>query len=155
MTDVPIKVDVIGYSSASFSHVAIDTLIARGEHAAMQHWDELIGIKRKLGLPQEYQPRRARRFVPAGASLWFSLDSVLFMGISDADRDYVVSKYGLRSGNTVSAKQIEESTTALGSVFLYTGVGYNLTRQGGKYIFLYLRFFFPEGKPAACFGRRD
>ena len=134
MTDVPIKVDVKGYSSASFSHVAIDTLIARGEHAAMQHWDELIGIKRKLGLPQEYQPRRARRFVPAGASLWFSLDSVLFMGISDADRDYVVSKYGLRSGNTVSAKQIEESTTALGSVFLYTGVGYNLTRQGGKYI---------------------
>lgn len=41
MTDIPIKVNVKGYSSASFTRAAIDTLIARGEEAAMQQWERL------------------------------------------------------------------------------------------------------------------
>ncbi|MBR1881027.1 MAG: patatin-like phospholipase family protein, partial [Prevotella sp.] len=38
ITDIPIIVDVEGYGSASFSTAAIDTLIRRGEEAAMAHW---------------------------------------------------------------------------------------------------------------------
>ncbi len=38
-TDVLIKVDVTGYSAASFTKEAIDTLMVRGERAAMDSWD--------------------------------------------------------------------------------------------------------------------
>ncbi|WP_418696888.1 patatin-like phospholipase family protein [Bacteroides sp.] len=61
-TDVHIKVDVTGYSAASFSKEAIDTLIVRGEHAAMADWDKLLVLKKKLGLSADYQPCRPGPF---------------------------------------------------------------------------------------------
>ncbi len=53
ITDIPIVVNVEGYSSASFSNEAIDTLIRRGEEAAMAHWDELVALAKRLGIRQE------------------------------------------------------------------------------------------------------
>lgn len=61
-TNVHIKVDVTGYSAASFTKEAIDTLIVRGEHAAMADWDKLLALKKKLGLNADYQPRRPGPF---------------------------------------------------------------------------------------------
>ena len=57
ITNIPIHVNVDGYGAASFNRAAIDTLIRRGEEAAMAHWDELMALKRKLGLPDNYKPR--------------------------------------------------------------------------------------------------
>lgn len=61
-TNVHIKVDVSGYSAASFTKEAIDTLINRGEHAAMADWDKLLALKKKLGLSADYQPHRPGPF---------------------------------------------------------------------------------------------
>lgn len=57
-TNVHIKVDVNGYSAASFSKEAIDTLIVRGEQAARKDWDKLVGLRNQLGLSAGYQPHR-------------------------------------------------------------------------------------------------
>lgn len=133
-TDVKIKVNVKGYSSASFNKIAIDTLIARGECAAMSHWNELIAIKKRLGLSKDYSPEHMHRTVLSSEALLFKVDTVCFDQISDVDRDYIVSKYGIRKDCIINVKQIEDAITALSSVFLYTGVGYNLNSQGGKYI---------------------
>ena len=62
-TDLHIKVDVSGYSAASFTKEAIDTLIVRGEQAAMADWDKLLTLKRKMGLREDYQPRRPGPFL--------------------------------------------------------------------------------------------
>lgn len=56
ITDIPIRVNTQGYSAASFTPAAIDTLIRRGEEEAMRHWDELMTLKRRLGLADDYQP---------------------------------------------------------------------------------------------------
>ena len=48
-SDIVIRVNTDGYSAASFNAAAIDTLIRRGEEAAMAHWDELIALRQKLG----------------------------------------------------------------------------------------------------------
>ena len=48
LTDIHILVNTKGYSSASFSEAAVDTLIRRGEEAAMAHWDELVALKEKV-----------------------------------------------------------------------------------------------------------
>ena len=52
LTDVLIDVDVTGYSAASFSSEAIDTLMNRGEKAAREKWDELLALKEKLNLAE-------------------------------------------------------------------------------------------------------
>ncbi|MGI6222457.1 MAG: patatin-like phospholipase family protein [Prevotella sp.] len=57
ITDIAIRVNTKGYNSASFTNAAIDTLIRRGEEEAMRHWDELMALKKKLGLSDDYQPQ--------------------------------------------------------------------------------------------------
>lgn len=52
LTDIHILVNTKGYSSASFSEAAVDTLIRRGEEAAMAHWDEIVKVRERLGLPE-------------------------------------------------------------------------------------------------------
>lgn len=46
MSDIVMKVDVQGYSAASFFPAAIDTLLARGDREARRHWDELLALRR-------------------------------------------------------------------------------------------------------------
>ncbi len=58
ITDVPIRVDTHGYSASSFNKTAIDSLLHRGEEAALAHWDELLRLKEKLGLSPDYKPQR-------------------------------------------------------------------------------------------------
>lgn len=43
--------------AASFTPSAIDTLVRRGEEEAMRHWDDLMALKRRLGLSDGYKPR--------------------------------------------------------------------------------------------------
>ena len=50
ITDVAIRVNPEGYSSASFNPAAVDTLLRRGEEEARRHWDELIALKEKIGI---------------------------------------------------------------------------------------------------------
>lgn len=47
-TDIHIKVDVSGYSSASFNVKDIDSLMTRGEIAARGKWDELKALRMSL-----------------------------------------------------------------------------------------------------------
>lgn len=55
ITDIPIRVNTEGYGAASFTPAAIDTLIRRGEEEAMKHWGDLMKLKRKLGLDEDYK----------------------------------------------------------------------------------------------------
>ena len=134
MTDIPIKVNVKGYSSASFTRTAIDTLIARGEQAAMQQWDKLMQLKRTLGLADSYQPDRLHRTVPQSKTLCFRIDSIQFDNISPQDRNYVATKYGIGPGKDITAEQVEQVVTDLGTNLLYTNAGYNISKSDGKYI---------------------
>ncbi len=134
MTDIPIKVNVKGYSSASFTRTAIDTLIARGEQAAMKQWDKLMQMKRTLGLADSYQPDRLHRTVPQSKALCFKIDSIQFDNISPQDRDYVATKYGIGPGKDITAEQVEQVVTDLGTNLLYTNAGYNISKSDGKYI---------------------
>ena len=46
LTDTYIRVNVDGYSSASFTPSAIDSLMHRGEEAAWAQWDSLLALKK-------------------------------------------------------------------------------------------------------------
>lgn len=58
ITDVAIRVNPQGYSAANFGSTAIDTLINRGEAEAMKHWDELMALKKIIGIGDDFTPAR-------------------------------------------------------------------------------------------------
>ena len=55
-TNVHIKVNVKGYSAASFTSTAIDTLIIRGERAANIQRSKLVSLQQALGLAPDFHP---------------------------------------------------------------------------------------------------
>lgn len=58
MTDVAIRVNTKGYSSASFTPVAIDSLIRRGETAALLKWDDIVALRQKIGIDSTFVPEK-------------------------------------------------------------------------------------------------
>lgn len=70
-TDIAIRVNTRGYSSASFSTDAIDTLIHRGESEALAHWDEIMKLKQELGIDSAYHATN----IPLAASIPLSNSS--------------------------------------------------------------------------------
>lgn len=132
-TDVPIRVNTKGYSTASFTSAAIDSLIARGEEAALQHYDKLMQLKRSLGLTDDWTPRRIHRAVPADNDRFLRIDTVTFDKIAPADGRYIISKYGLRRIDGVTMAGIGHAVSALSSDLLYTDVRYNLVKHTDGY----------------------
>lgn len=69
-SNIHIKVDVDGYSAASFNHEAIDTLVRRGKEAAMANWDKLIALKKEIGISRDYRPTYPHPFkIPTQAMM--------------------------------------------------------------------------------------
>lgn len=64
MTDVLINVNVEGFSAASFSDEAIRTLMARGDEAAREKWNDLIFLRESLGLTEPVAVRTPRVIPP-------------------------------------------------------------------------------------------
>ena len=57
-SDIHLRVNTKGYSAASFTASAIDSLIHRGEVEAMRHWDELMAIKKEIGIDDSFTPMK-------------------------------------------------------------------------------------------------
>jgi len=62
-SDIHIKVKASDYSAGSFTAAAIDTLLNRGKTAALEKWDSLILLKKKIGIPDRYTAKRHGPFV--------------------------------------------------------------------------------------------
>ena len=62
-SDLFMKVDVTGYSAASFTSHSIDTLLQRGAEEAERHWEELLALRREHGIDSIPAPgsRRQKR----------------------------------------------------------------------------------------------
>ena len=54
--NIRVPVDVSGYSAASFTNSAIDTLLRRGEEQTRAQWDTLLALRRKYGIDSTPRP---------------------------------------------------------------------------------------------------
>ena len=108
-TDVYIKVNVKGYSAASFTPNALDTLTNRGEEAAQEKWSELLKLKKKIGIPAE-----------------------------DVDKKWMMRKCKLKEDSEISVAQLEKALSVLRGSQAYSNVSYKLTStpEGDKLDFL-------------------
>lgn len=132
LTDIPIKVDVRGYNASSFSPSAIDTLIRRGEEAAMKEWDELMQLKQKLGFDENYKPENIKRYEEVKVEDKLLVQSVNFVGVDESDQKYLKKRYKLVENDSLSIHQIENAVEALRGNLFYGSPSYQLieTEEG-------------------------
>lgn len=127
-TDILIKCDTKGYTAASFSNKAIDTLVARGEAAAMKHWDELVALRRQLGLPEGYHQKRAKPYYIEGLPETLPLHSVVFTDMQPRDADYLRRKFHLDSRKSLKVEDIDDIISSVRLDLFYGDADYYVKR---------------------------
>ena len=112
ITDIPIIVNTEGYSTASFSSSAIDTLIQRGEDAAMAHWDEILALKEKL-YPLQDKPRFQTTQVPLSDNPSFRIGELRFSNMTPSDELFLRTKFKLKEGDSIDTERANIITTSI------------------------------------------
>ena len=130
-TNVHIKVNVKGYSAASFSQTAVDSLIVRGEEAADANRTALLQLKRDIGLPEDYRPKRIAAYEPA---TWVMVSEIHFDGLDEEDKKWIMKRCDLAENSMNSIARIEEATSIIRANTNYSSVTYKLTQNDkGEY----------------------
>lgn len=126
-TNAYIKVNVEGYSAASFTSQALDTLMQRGEVAARSKWDELIALKKIIGIPQDYVATYPALEVSTYEAKDFFVKDILFSGIEDDDKKWMMHKCKLQENTKITMEQLEKALSILRGSQAYSNVSYKLT----------------------------
>lgn len=119
-TDILIRCDTKGYTAASFTKKAIDTLIVRGEQEAMKHWDSLMSLKRELGLPNDYMPKKPASAKVVGLPQTMRLRKVLFENMEEKDIAFLTKKYKLKNKQFITLNEVDDMVATLRVNLFYT-----------------------------------
>ena len=133
MTDTYIRVNVDGYSSASFTPAAIDTLMQRGEEAAMAQWDSLLALKKKIGIPDDYTPKDHGPYSSLSNVRTIYVSDITFSGVEATDKKWLMKKCNLKENSDITTKQIEQALYQLRGSQSYSSASYTLTETPDGY----------------------
>ena len=120
--DLVIRPNVKGYSAASFSARAIDTLLARGETAAWAQWDSLLALRERIGGDAQDAPSRTRY---EGAET-FPVGRIYVRGVEGRERETVERRLRLKENSEVTLDDIHRAIAELYGTKAYAAVNYRL-----------------------------
>ncbi|WP_027456213.1 patatin-like phospholipase family protein [Xylanibacter brevis] len=112
-TDLYLYVDPDGYTAASFSATAIDTLIRRGEDEAMRHWDEIIALKKRIGISNSFKPTILHPLNPKVMTMKQKIDSCVFVDMTPQDERFLRQKFHLDKLDSINATLEQQITTSV------------------------------------------
>jgi NTE family protein len=137
ITDVAIRVNTKGYNTASFTAEAIDSLINRGEQTALAHWDELMALKKEIGISDDFRPTILQPY-KQNAVEQMKIQSLEFLNMTANDERFLRSKFHLREGDTISVDRAEMIKTSMRVDLFYKDANCRFlhTDDGTKVIFI-------------------
>ena len=127
LTDTYIKVNVDGFSSASFTPAAIDSLMRRGEEAARAQWNSLIALKKEIGIPDNYVPKQHGPYSSLSNSRTVYVTDISFSGVEANDKKWLMKKCNLKENSNITTQQIEQAVYQLRGSHSYSSASYTLT----------------------------
>jgi len=127
LTDTYIKVNVDGFSSASFTPAAIDSLMRRGEEAARAQWNSLIALKKEIGIPDNYVPKQHGPYSSLSNSRTVYITDISFSGVEANDKKWLMKKCNLKENSNITTQQIEQAVYQLRGSHSYSSASYTLT----------------------------
>ena len=107
ITDLHIRVNTKGYGSASFSADAIDTLIRRGEEEAMSHWDDIIALKKHIGIDDSFRPVILQPLRPQAMTEKQRVNGYTFENMTPQAERFLRQKFHLRSSSDARHDSID------------------------------------------------
>ena len=141
LTDTYIRVNVDGYSSASFTPAAIDTLMRRGEEAAKAQWGSLLALKKKIGIAEDYTPKQHGPYSSLSNARTVYVTDISFSGVEVDDKKWLMKKCNLKENSDISTQQIEQALYQLRGSQSYSSASYTLKETPEGY---HLNFLLQE-----------
>ena len=130
ITDLHLQVDTKGYGSASFSQAAIDTLIRRGEELAMSHWDDIIALKKRIGIDDSSRPTILHPLRPKVMTEKQRVTSYTFENMTPPAERFLRQKFHLDRNDSIDAKLEQELTTSMRVDLFYQTAECRLVPEG-------------------------
>ena len=113
ITDLYMNVDPHGFSTASFTATAIDSLIRYGEEEAMRHWDEIIALKERIGIDSSYHPIIYHPLRPQVMTEKQYITGYTFENMTPQAERFLRQKFHLQKTDSIDAKLAQELTTCM------------------------------------------
>ena len=113
ITDLHMQVDTKGYGSASFSAAAIDTLIRRGEEEAMRHWDDIIALKQRIGIGNDFRPTILQPLRPQAMTEKQHVTGYTFENMTPQAENFIRQKFLLQKRDSIDAGLAQQITTCM------------------------------------------
>ncbi|MDD4516107.1 patatin-like phospholipase family protein [Massilibacteroides sp.] len=131
MTDLLLRPNMSPYNAASFNSIALDTLINRGEQEARARWNELIALKKKIGISDDFkQEKRAYSKDPtSNCDETFYIRSISFAGIDPRDENWLLKLCKLKENSYTTIAQLKRAMDIIIGTDLYSNVSYKLSGQ--------------------------
>lgn len=120
LCDLIIRPDITGYSISSFNNKAVDTLIVRGEKAAIGLREQIREIKLKYQL----EPRKKSREL-VKPKKWHITD-LSFTGNYHLDQDFLRKTLSIKIPGNYSSDEIKDAIDRLYGLGGFDGIYYNL-----------------------------
>ncbi len=130
--DVLIQPDIIGFSSASFTHESVDTLIRRGTEAAILAMDQLLELKEKYNLIPDTISRDLVR-----AQRWF-VKKISLSGNYSLSEQKILNTLNLNAPGVYDAARIKQAIDHLYGLGSFNRVYYKLNnfKEGKELVFI-------------------
>ena len=141
LTDTYIRVNVDGYSSASFTPAAIDTLMRRGKEAAKAQWGSLLALKKKIGIAEDYTPKQHGPYSSLSNARTVYVTDISFSGVEVDDKKWLMKKCNLKENSDITTQQIEQALYQLRGTQSYSSASYTLKETPEGY---HLNFLLQE-----------
>jgi len=113
ITDLYMNVDPHGYSTASFTAQAIDSLIRYGEEEAMRHWDEIIALKARIGIDDTFRPQILHPLRPKMMTEKHLITGFTFENMTPQDEKFLRQKFHLNRMDSIDTKLEQALTTSM------------------------------------------
>ncbi len=122
LADLVIRPNVKGYSAASFSARAIDSLLTRGKVAALQDWGEIMRVKELIGGQNEKVADQPAVYLPEE----FDIRDIRVEGLTTKQEGWVRRKMRLRENSAVTLADIHREVAMLYGTKAFSAVSYRL-----------------------------
>jgi len=113
LSDLWMNVNPHGYSTASFTSEAIDSLIRYGEEEAMSHWDEIIALKERIGIDDSFRPTIHYPVRPNAMTERQHVTSFTFENMTPQAEQFLKQKFHLSKVDSIDAKLEQSLTTSM------------------------------------------
>ena len=130
ITDLHLSVDTKGYGSASFSHAAIDTLIRRGEEVAMRHWDDIMALKKRIGIDDSFRPVILQPLRPQVMTEKRRVTGFVFENMTPQDERFLKQKFHMSRIDSIDANLEQQITTSMRVDLFYQTAESRLMPEG-------------------------